>query len=244
MTREEKKEAIAVISKIFTEAKGVYLTDFSGINVDTINDLRIEFRENNINYKIVKNTLTRLSIKDLSLDDLRPYLDGPTALAYSYDDALIPGKLIDKFHKKTELMPIKAALIDGTVYDQSMTLKIVNLPTRDELIARMLSTLNSPISGLVMVMNGILRNLVGVLDAVRSKKEAESGGDKHDTAPTDSGDKQENSEEAGAPEVTAKTLSGQETDGDASVEEKTNDAVDEAHEEPKNDTEKENNKEE
>lgn len=241
MTREEKEKAVAELSKIFTEAKGVYLTDFSGINVDTINELRSKFRENNINYKIVKNTLTRLSIKDLPLDDLRPYLDGPTALAFSYDDALIPGKLIDEFHKKTELMPIKAALIDGTVYDQSMTLKIVNLPTRDELIARMLCTLNSPISGLVIVMSGIVRNLVGVLDAVRSKKENEGGGDKHDTAQAVSDD---NKDEAGTPEVTEETSSGQETAGAASVEEKTEGAAGEAHEEAKNNAEKESNKEE
>lgn len=188
MTREEKEQEVAEISKIFAEAKCVYLTDFTGINVDTINKLRGEFRENNINYRIVKNTLTRLSIKDLPLDGLLAHLDGPTALAFSFEDALTPGKVISKFNKKTDLMPIKAALIDGEVYDQSMTMKIVSLPTRDELISKMLSTLNSPITGLVRVMNGVLQNLVGVLDAVRVKKESESGEDKHEAKPPESGD--------------------------------------------------------
>lgn len=175
MNREEKEKIVADLNKIFAEAKGVYLTDFSGINVDTINDLRRQFRQENIDYRVVKNTLTRLAIKNLPLEDLRPFLDGPTGIAFSYEDPLLPGKLIEKFHKETDLMPIKAALIEGLVYGKALAEKIANLPSRDTLIAQLLGSLQSPILGLAMVLNGLLRNLVGVLEAIKRKQEAGEG---------------------------------------------------------------------
>ncbi|MFC1514242.1 50S ribosomal protein L10 [candidate division KSB1 bacterium] len=171
MLREEKTQVVEELHKVFSEAKGVYLTDFTGIDVDTINKLRTQFKENDINYRIVKNTLTILSIKDLSLDDLQKYLIGPTAIAYSYNDAMLPGKVIEGFQKKTSLLPLKAAIVEGIIYDKAGAEKIITLPSRDELIAKMLGSLNSPISGLVMTLSGILRNFVGVLSAIRDKKE-------------------------------------------------------------------------
>lgn len=171
MIRKDKEKVVEELNKLFSEAKGIYLTDFTGINVETVNELRRQFRKENINYRIVKNTLTRLSIQGLPLDDLQPYLTGPTGLVMSFEDALLPGKVIESFQKKTALLPIKAAVIDGTVYDRASTEKIIKLPSRDELVAKLLGTLNSPLTGIVIVLSSILSNLVGVLDAIRDKKE-------------------------------------------------------------------------
>jgi len=171
MIREDKEKVVEELNKLFSEAKGIYLTDFTGINVETINELRRQFRKENIDYRVVKNTLTRLSIQGLPLGDLQPYLAGPTGLVTSFDDALLPGKVIENFQRKTELLPIKAAVIDGTVYDRSATEKIIRLPSRDELVAKLLGSLNSPLAGIVIVLGGVLRNLVGVLDAIRNQKE-------------------------------------------------------------------------
>lgn len=231
MFKEEKEKIVADLTKIFAEAKGVYLTDFSGINVDTINDLRRQFRQENIDYRVVKNTLTRLSIKDLPLEDLRPFLDGPTGIAFSYEDPLLPGKLIEKFHKETNLMPIKAALIEGSVYDKDMAEKIVNLPSRDTLIAQLLGTLQSPISGLAMVLSGLLRNLVGVLDAIKQKQEEGEGQD----AESKNGD--EARDTAGEPQAENKDSTATEqqesavTEGGAVPEAKAEGKADESEDE-------------
>ena len=175
MIRDEKEKRVAELNKVFLEAKGIYLTDFTGIDVKTINELRQEFKKDNINYQVVKNTITLLSIKDLPYNQLHPHLNGPTGLAYSYNNALLPGKVIDSFQKKTDLLPIKAAIIEGTVYEQEEAHKIIKLPPREELLAKMLGSLNTPISGFVGVLHGMIRNFVGVLDAIRIEKEKSEG---------------------------------------------------------------------
>ena len=178
MIREEKEKVVQELNRVFTRAKGIYLTDFTGINVDTINGLRRLFRREKSEYLVVKNTLARLSLEGLALDELQPFLNEPTGLAFSFEDALLPGKIIEKFQKETELLQIKAAVIDGTVYDRSAAEKIIKLPSREALIAKMLGSLNSPITGLVMVLNGVIGKLVYVLAAFYEKKEKEGGAEK------------------------------------------------------------------
>ncbi len=175
MIKSEKEKAVEELQKVFAEAKGVYLADFTGIDVESINALRGQFRDANVNYRVIKNTLARLSIKDLNYDDLLPFFNGPTAIAYSYEDELNPGKVIEGFYKKTEKMSLKAAIVDGTVYDEATAKEIIKLPPKDQLQAIFLGTLKSPIRGFASVLNGILRNFVGVLDAMRDKMEKEGG---------------------------------------------------------------------
>ncbi len=175
MIRTEKQKTVDDLKKIFAESKGVYLADFTGINVEAISGLRREFRKANVNYKVVKNTLAKLSIKDMSLDELDEYFIGPTAIAYSSEDELSAGKIIEKFHKATKTLVIKASVIDGEVFNEEDTSKIIKLPPKDMLLAQLLGTLNSPITGFVRVLNGVIRNAVSVLDALREKMEKEGG---------------------------------------------------------------------
>jgi len=171
MIKEEKAKTVENLQKIFSKAKGVYLADFSGINVQMINKLRQQFKNENVTYRIVKNTLTRRSIEGLNYDDLLPYLEGPTALAFSYYDAIAPGKLIEDFFKKNKKLEMKAAIIDGKIYNKDMARKIVELPPKDILIAQLLGTLNSPIFGLVNTLNGVIRKFANVVDQIRELKE-------------------------------------------------------------------------
>lgn len=175
MKKADKEIVIGELQKIFTEAKGVYLADFTGVDVESVNDLRQKFRDGNIEYRVVKNTLAKRSLEGLSYDELLPYLNGPTAIAYSYDDEIGPGKVMSDFHKETEKMVLKAAIVDGTFYDEEAVSEIVKLPSRDVLLTRLLGSMNSPITGFVGVLNGVLRNFVGVLDALREKMENEGG---------------------------------------------------------------------
>ncbi len=171
MHRKEKEKTVEELHKLFSEAKGLYLADFTGIDIQMIDELRGKFRENKVAYRVVKNTLTRRSIEGLGYDALFDHLVGPTAVAYSNEDPVAPGKLINEFYKKNEKLALKAAVIDGEVYDNEMASKIVKLPPKEQLIASLLGTLNSPITGLVCVFSGLLRNLVNVLDQVKELKE-------------------------------------------------------------------------
>ncbi len=185
MLKNEKETVVEELQKVFSEAKGVYLTDFTGINVSMVNELRKNFRDGNVEFRVVKNTLARRSLRGSSLDGLLQHLIGPTALAYSDKDSMAPAKIIDKFRKKTDLLSIKAAVVDGVVFDQEDMEKIVKLPSRNELVAKMLGSLNAPITGIVGVLSGVLRNFVGVLSAVKDKKEQEGdpSGKEHQKQP-------------------------------------------------------------
>jgi large subunit ribosomal protein L10 len=173
MIQEDKEKVVAELHKVFTEAKGVFLTDFTGITVESINELRRQLAKENVQYHVVKNTLARRSIQGLPVQNLESYLTGPTGISYSFDDALLPGKALKTFRKKTDLMPLKAAVIGGAVYDSDTAEKMLTLPSKEVLVAKLLGTLNAPIPGLVFVLSGVLRNFVCVLDVIRKKKECE-----------------------------------------------------------------------
>ena len=175
MIREDKEKAVAELHKVFTEAKGIYLSDFTGVTVELVNELRRQLSKENVHYRVIKNTLALRSIQGLPIQHLESYLTGPTGIAYSFDDPFLPGKALKAFQKKTDLMPLKAAVVEGMVYDSAAAEKVLSLPSKEELIVKLLGTLNVPISGLVHVLYEILRNCVCVLDAIREKKQHEGG---------------------------------------------------------------------
>jgi len=223
MIREEKEKSVEELRKVFSEAKALYLTDFTGINVEMISDLRRQFRKENVEYRVVKNTLTRRSIDGMEYNDLMEYLVGPTAIAYSYDDPLAAGKLIDEFNKKNKKLELKAAIIEGEVYDRETAIKIAKLPPKEVLIAKLLGTLISPVSGLVYTLNGIIRNAVSVLDQIRDLKE------KQGDAPAAEQESDTPEKEAGASED---TKSETEKPEDVKPKEKKEENVDKAQAAP------------
>ena len=150
------------------------------------------------------------------------HLNGPTALAYSFEDSVLPAKIINKFYKETDLLSIKAGIVEGTYFDKDDVAKIVALPSRDEILAKMLGSLNSPITGLVSVLSGLMRNLVGVLAAVKDKTEEESGGpvSQAETNAPESESKESAKEQSGiADEVVA---SDSESEENSTVDEAAN----------------------
>ncbi|MFC1477076.1 50S ribosomal protein L10 [candidate division KSB1 bacterium] len=197
MIREDKEKNVIELQKVFEEAKSVYFADFTGIDVQMINDLRRQFNKENVTYRVVKNTLTRRSIEGRGFDGLMPYLIGPTAIAYSFDDPVAPGKLIEEFYKKNDKLELKAALIDGEIYDHETAIKIVRLPSKEQLIAQLLGTLNSPITGLVYVLSGVVRNVVSVIDQIRQKQETD--GETQPSGETDDSAQKSEPEESAAP---------------------------------------------
>ncbi len=162
---EEMKEKLQ-------SAQGAVFVGFSGLSVADVTKLRRKFREGGVEYKVVKNTLTRIAADELGFNDLDAVLEGPTAIAYSAEDTVAPAKILKDFIKetKTEALTVKAGIADGQVIDAVAVEALASLPSREELLAKLVGSMQAPISGLVNVLQGNIRNMVYVLDAVRAKK--------------------------------------------------------------------------
>ncbi len=173
-TRDPRPEKVAVVNTLaekLESAKGVFLTDFSGLSVEQVTELRVKFRESNTEYLVVKNTLARFGAEKAGHDEIVPYFQGPIALAFSYDDPAAPARVLKDFLKKNPKPEVKACMIEGDVMPGENFAEIASWPTREELIAKVVGSLNSPISGVVMTLSAIQKNLLYALNAVAAKKE-------------------------------------------------------------------------
>lgn len=172
-----KKEAIVKeLKEQLTSSKGVVITSYSGLTVANDTKLRRALREAGVHYHVVKNTMMRIAAKEAGLDELAEHLEGTTAMAYS-DDAVAPAKVVCDFIKKNKLddaniLNVKVGLVEGKIIDEKEVKALAALPSREELIAKLLGSMNAPISGTVSVLSGVIRNAVYVLDAVRAQKES------------------------------------------------------------------------
>ncbi len=173
-----KKEAIvAELKDQLSSAKGAVFTSYKGLTVAQDTKLRRELREAGITYHVVKNTMTRIAAKELGLDEITEHLEGTTALAFSKDDAVAPAKVICEFIKKNKMdeagiLTVKVGLVEGKVISDKEVKALASLPSREELVAKMLGSMNAPVTNTVMVLQGVIRNAVYVLDAIRAQKES------------------------------------------------------------------------
>ncbi len=174
MARPEKEAIVAELKEKLEQSKAAILTEYRGLNVAAMTELRRLMREQGLEYRVVKNTLTRFAAQELGLDDLEPYLEGPTAIAFSFEDPVAPAKVIMDFAKEHKQLEVKAGLLRGKVIQPEGVKELADLPPREVLLAQVLGGLQAPIAGLVGVLNGAPRNLVYVLEAIRKQKEEAS----------------------------------------------------------------------
>lgn len=167
---EQKKEVVKELKDKLNGSKATILTDYRGLDVAEITELRRQLREAGVEYKVVKNTLTRIAAKDAGYDFLEDYLVGPTAIAFS-EDPVAPAKVLSNFAKEHKDLELKAGMLDGKLLDKDAIKQLADLPSREVLLARVLAGMQAPISGLVNVLNGPLRGLVYALQAIKDKKE-------------------------------------------------------------------------
>jgi large subunit ribosomal protein L10 len=172
MVRADKIEKVDELKELLRDAKSIVLNDFTGLNVADISELRRMCRENNVVYTIVKNTLAKRSFEALGLEEIEPILDGPTAVALSRDDEVVPAKVLNDFAKVYELPRFKGAYVAGRILDGEETKRLASLPSREILLAQVVGTFQAPMRGLVNVLGASLRDLVCVLKAVAEKKGA------------------------------------------------------------------------
>ncbi|NOZ62940.1 MAG: 50S ribosomal protein L10 [Calditrichaeota bacterium] len=171
MARPEKEKVVEEIAEKITQANGVYLADYKGLDVEEISDLRNKLREAEVEFKVVKNTLARLSVNKIGYEGLLPYLNGPTAMAFALADPLAAAKVLADFAKKNEKLQLKACIFDGTIYGEDRVKEIAQLPSKEQIHAQTVGMISAPLRSLVTVLNGMLASIVNVLDQIKEQKE-------------------------------------------------------------------------
>lgn len=169
---EQKKQAVNELAEKLKAAKGIVFTDYRGLTVEQDTRLRKEMREAGIEYKVIKNSIARYAVKESKLEGLEEMLLGPTAMAINNEDSIISAKITSKFAKEFKLFEIKGGAVEGAVMDVEGIMKIATLPSKEELIAKMLGSMNAPITGLVTVLNGTIKGLAVALNAIAEQKQA------------------------------------------------------------------------
>ena len=150
---ELKQPIVEEISAGIKEAQSVVLVDYRGLTVEQDTELRRNLREAGVVYKVYKNTMMNFAFKDTAFEGLTPFLNGPSAMAYSTTDATAPARILAEFAKKAEKLEIKAGVVEGTVYDAKGMANIASIPSREVLISRLLGSMQSPIANFARVMN-------------------------------------------------------------------------------------------
>ena len=152
---ELKKPVVEEISANIKDAQSVVLVDYRGLTVEQDTQLRKNLREAGVGYKVYKNTMMNFAFKGTEFEGLAPYLEGPSAMAYSDTDATAPARVLAEFAKKADKLQIKAGVVEGTVYDAAGMAKIAEIPSREVLLGRLLGSMQSPIANLARVLNQI-----------------------------------------------------------------------------------------
>lgn len=171
--KEQKAEQVELLTEKLKKAKVAVLTDYRGLTVSQIQELRGKLRGGDVEYRVIKNTLARRAAKAAGAEALESELKGPVAIAFGYDDLGVPSKLINDFVKTTRLkLDIVGGLVEGRVFSPEQMKQLADLPSRETLIAQLMGTLQSPVAQLVGIMQTPLQQLLGVLEAYKTKLEA------------------------------------------------------------------------
>ena len=152
---ELKQPIVQEISENVKDAQSVVVVDYRGLTVDQDTKLRKELREAGVTYKVYKNTMMNFAFKGTDFESLAPVLEGPSAIAISKDDATAPARIVAKVAENAPALEIKAGVVEGTFYDAEGMKAIAKIPSRNELLSRLLGSLQSPMSNFARVINQI-----------------------------------------------------------------------------------------
>jgi len=173
MKRSEKEQIVAEVTEVVGRAQGMFFTDFGGLTVEQATELRREFRKSGVDYRVVKNTLIRKALESVTgYDKVYDKLVGPTGVAFAFNDPVVPAKIIQKFSEKHSKLSLKVCVLDKEVYDGARLAELAKLPSRKEMMASILGSIQSPLTGVPTVINTVLRDLVSVIGEIEKKKAA------------------------------------------------------------------------
>lgn len=150
---ELKQPVVNEISEVIKDAQSVVLVDYRGLTVEQDTRLRKELREAGVSYKVYKNTMMNFAFKGTDFEALAPYLEGPSAMATSSTDATAPARILAKFAKEAKALEIKGGVVEGIAYDAKGMQAIAQIPSREELLSKLLGSIQSPITNFARVMN-------------------------------------------------------------------------------------------
>ncbi len=176
ITKQEKEEMLQMLKEKMGSSQIVIMADYKGINVEDITKLRRRMHESGCELKVAKNTIIKIAAKELNMEGTEPYLEGPTALAFGLSDPVAPAKVLFEFIKEYKKPKVKAAILEGQVISADQVKALSNLPSREMLLSQVVGGMQTPMYGFAGALQGLLRNLVYVLDAVREKKAGEAVG--------------------------------------------------------------------
>ena len=152
---ELKKPIVEQISEELNGAKAAVLVDYRGITVEQDTELRKQLREAGVIYKVYKNTMINFAVKGTEFEELSKHLEGPTAIAISKEDATAPARILYNFSKNAPKLELKAGVVDGTYYDEKGIQVIATIPSREELLSKLLGSMQSPITNFARVIKQI-----------------------------------------------------------------------------------------
>jgi len=152
---EVKKAKVLEIKEKMEKAQGMVFAKYQGLTVEEDTELRKKLREAGIEYKVYKNTLTTLAAKELGLDEIVSFLEGPVSVAFGYEEATAPARVLNDFAKAHKKLELKAGIVEGTVFDAKGVEKLASIPSREVLIAQLLGSFKAPLSNLAYLLNAI-----------------------------------------------------------------------------------------
>ncbi len=174
MSKAQRQETVESLQRQLKESPNLYLTDFSGLNVERMTDLRRRLRQVGVQYLVVKNTLMQRALAANEIDALDGHLTGPTGMILAGEHSLEAAKVLTEFIKEHERPEIKVGLLDGKTMSRAEIERLAKLPSREELLAQLAGTMQGPIAGFLGVMNAVLTQFAGALEALRAQRSAES----------------------------------------------------------------------
>lgn len=163
-------EQVKELSDTLSKASAVYFTEYHGLNVGDVTKLRSEFFKADVEYKVAKNTLIKLAAEANDIQGLDEVLKGSTAIAITYDEPVAPAKVIKEFIKDNDLPNVKGILFDGELLPGEEFKRLADMPSKEELLAKFVAMLNSPLQKFVATLNAPLQNTVGVLSSLKEQK--------------------------------------------------------------------------
>ncbi|NCQ36157.1 50S ribosomal protein L10 [bacterium] len=175
MARPEKVAEVKAIAERIEAAQSMVLADYSGLTVEQMTIFRSNCRSKTVDCRVVKNRLARIAADNAEMSVMKDHLKGPTAIIFGPESQVDPAKIAVEFAKDNEAMQIKGGFIDGQFLAPDQVVALSKTPSKDELIAKMLGSINSPATGIAAVLNGVIAGLARTIEAV-AKQQAEAAG--------------------------------------------------------------------
>ena len=167
----KKAEEVKALSEKFKKAKGIVFTNFTGLTVEETTDFRKKVSKSGMEYKVIKNNIILRALKEVNLEDIQKYIDGPTGVVLNFEDPVVTAKLVSDFAKAHENLKVRAGVIEGKSVVTSQLTIIASLPGKDILLGKVVGGMKAPLYRLVYVLNANVQKVVGTIDAIKKQKE-------------------------------------------------------------------------